>query len=225
VTEITDHLADIIERVARSAEHVGRSRNDVTIVAISKQQPASSIAIAQRAGVEDFGESYVQEALPKIAALAGSRLTWHFVGKLQANKTRQVAEAFDWVHTVDRLKIAERLSEQRNSLAPPLNVLIQVNQGGDAQRSGAQPQDVAELARAIAVLPRLKLRGLMTLPPQSDAPARWFAELAALRASLEREGVPLDSLSMGMSGDFENAVAAGATHVRIGTAIFGKREP
>ncbi len=225
MTEITDHLADIIERVARAAKHVGRSPNSVTIVAISKQHPASSIATVHRAGVEHFGESYVQEALPKIAALAGSRLTWHFVGKLQANKTRQVAEAFDWVHTVDRVKIAERLSEQRSPFAEPLNVLIQVNQGGDAQRSGARLQDVAELARAIAVLPRLKLRGLMTLPPQSDSPARWFAELAALRASLEGAGVSLDSLSMGMSGDFEDAIAAGATHVRIGTAIFGRREP
>jgi PLP dependent protein len=225
VTQITDHLADIIERVARAAERVGRSPHDVTIVAISKQQPASSIAVAHRAGIENFGESYVQESLPKIAALADSRLTWHFVGKLQANKTRQVAEAFDWVHTVDRVKIAERLDEQRSPSAAPLNVLIQVNQSDDAQRSGARPQDVAELARAIAVMPRLKLRGLMTLPPQSDSPTRWFAELAALRNSLERDGVALDSLSMGMSGDFEQAVAAGATHVRIGTAIFGKREP
>jgi pyridoxal phosphate enzyme (YggS family) len=225
VTQITDHLAEIIERVARAAERVNRSPHDVTIVAISKQQPVSSIAAAHRAGIENFGESYVQEALPKIAALADSRLTWHFVGRLQANKTRQVAEAFDWVHTVDRVKIAERLDEQRSPSAAPLNVLIQVNQSDDAQRSGARPQDVAELARAIAVMPRLKLRGLMTLPPQSDSPARWFAELAALRNSLERDGVALDSLSMGMSGDFEQAVAAGATHVRIGTAIFGKREP
>jgi pyridoxal phosphate enzyme (YggS family) len=218
-------LAEIIERVARAAERVNRSPHDVTIVAITKQQTASSIAAAHRAGIENFGESYVQEALPKIAALADSRLAWHFVGRLQANKTRQVAEAFDWVHTVDRVKIAERLSEQRSSSAAPLNVLIQVNQGGDAQRSGARPQDVVNLARAISVMPRLKLRGLMTLPPQSDAPARWFAELAALRISLERDGVALDSLSMGMSGDFEEAVAAGATHVRIGTAIFGKRQP
>ncbi len=167
----------------------------------------------------------MQEALPKIAELARLKLTWHFVGKLQANKTRDVAATFDWVHTVDRLKIAERLSEQRSPFAAPLNVLIQVNQGGEAQKGGVLPRDVAGLARAVAALPRLKLRGLMTLPPQSDSPERRFAELAALRAELGRQGVALDSLSMGMSADFEEAIAAGATHVRIGTAIFGAREP
>jgi pyridoxal phosphate enzyme (YggS family) len=223
VTEITDHLAQIIERVARAAERVNRSPSSVTIVAIGKQKPIAAIAAAHRAGLEHFGESYVQEALPKIAALTHLPLTWHFVGKLQTNKTRQVAEAFDWVHAVDRLKIAERLDEQRQPSAAPLNVLIQVNQGGEAQKGGARPEDVADLARAIGALPRLKLRGLMTLPPQSGTPARWFAELAALRAELVRNGMALDSLSMGMSGDFEEAIAAGATHVRIGTAIFGSR--
>lgn len=158
-----------------------------------------------------------------MAALADLALTWHFVGRLQANKTGQVAEAFDWVHTVDRLKIAERLSEHRNPFAKPLNVLIQVNQGGEPQKSGVRPEDVAALADAIAALPRLKLRGLMTLPPQSGTPARWFSELAALRDTLEARGNVLDSLSMGMSADFEEAIAAGATHVRIGTAIFGSR--
>ena len=165
----------------------------------------------------------MQEALPKIATLTLLPINWHFVGKLQANKTRQVAEAFDWVHTVDRLKIAERLSEQRSPFAAPLNVLIQVNQGDEAQKAGARPEDVAGLARGIAALPRLKLRGLMTLPPQSGTPARWFSELAALRAALGSDGIALDSLSMGMSADFEEAIAAGATHVRIGTAIFGSR--
>ena len=223
MTEITDHLAQIFERVARAAERARRSPNSVTIVAIAKQQPASAIAEAQRAGVAHFGESYVQEALPKIAALAELPISWHFVGKTQANKTRQVAETFDWVHTVDRLKIAERLSEQRSPHAAPLNVLIQVNQGDEPQKSGARPADVAELARAIAALPRLTLRGLMTLPPQSRTPAHWFAELAALRAELQSSGAALDSLSMGMSGDFEEAIAAGATHVRVGTAIFGAR--
>ena len=225
VTQITDHLAQIIERVARAAERAGRSPKSVTIVAIGKQQPPSSIAAARRAGLEHFGESYVQEALPKIDELADLGLTWHFVGKLQANKTRQIAEAFDWVHTVDRLKIAERLSEQRSPFAKPLNVLIQVNQGGEPQKSGARPEDVAVLARAIAALPNLVLRGLMTLPPQSGTPARWFSELAALRALLAAEGIALDSLSMGMSADFEEAIAAGATLVRIGTAIFGSRSP
>jgi hypothetical protein len=158
-----------------------------------------------------------------MAALADLPVVWHFVGKLQANKTRQIAERFAWVHTVDRLKIAERLSEQRPAHAPPLNVLIQVNQAGEAQKGGALPADVAELARATTKLPRLQLRGLMTLPPQSGAPAKWFAELAALRARLAQDGIVLDSLSMGMSADFEDAIAQGATLVRIGTALFGPR--
>lgn len=223
MTEITDHLAEIIERVARSTERAGRSVTSVTIVAISKQQRASAIAAAHRAGLRHFGESYVQEALPKMAELVGLPITWHFVGKLQGNKTRQVAEAFDWVHTLDRLKIAERLNEQRPASAPPLNVLIQVNQGNEPQKGGAPVADVATLAHAIVDLPRLKLRGLMTLPPQSDTPKKWFAELAALRAELEQSGVPLDTLSMGMSADFEPAIEAGATMVRIGTALFGAR--
>jgi pyridoxal phosphate enzyme (YggS family) len=224
VTEITEHLAQIIERVARTAERSGRSRSSVTIVAVGKQQPATALAAVARAGLRDLGESYVQEALPKIAALGNLPVTWHFVGKLQANKTRQVAEAFDWVHTVDRLKIAERLSEQRSPFAAPLNVLIQVNQASEPQKGGARPEEVSELARAIAALPRLALRGLMTLPPQTGNPTRWFMELAALRARLENDGLALDSLSMGMSGDFEEAIAAGATLVRIGTGIFGARE-
>ena len=223
MTEITDHLAQIVERVARATQHSGRSATSVTIVAVSKQQPATAIMTAYRAGLTHFGESYVQEALPKMAALANSRITWHFVGTLQANKTRLVAAAFDWVHTVDRQRIAERLNEQRPAYATPLNVLIQVNQGEEIEKSGALVADVAELGRAIMQLPRLKLRGLMTLPPQRGVPAHWFAELAALRARLESEGIPLDTLSMGMSADFEQAIGAGATLVRIGTAIFGSR--
>jgi len=223
VTDITDHLADLIERVARAAARAGRAPNSVTIIAVAKQQPSTAIVAAHRAGLRHFGESYVQEALPKVAALTDLPITWHFVGRLQANKTRQVAETFDWVHTVDRLKIAERLSEQRGPFSAPLNVLIQVNQGGEEQKAGVRPADVAELARAIAELPRLNLRGLMTLPPQGGTRSHWFEELAALRAALVRDGIALDTLSMGMSDDFEEAIAAGATHVRIGTAIFGAR--
>jgi pyridoxal phosphate enzyme (YggS family) len=223
VTDITDHLADIVERVARAARHVQRSPSSVTIVAVSKQQPSSAIVAAHRAGIAHFGESYVQEAIRKMDAVADLPITWHFVGKLQTNKTRQVAERFDWVHTVDRLRIAERLNEQRPAFAAPLNVLIQVNQGEEAQKGGAAVKEVAMLARAVAELPRLKLRGLMTLPPQSGAPAEWFAELAALRTRLERDAFVLDTLSMGMSADFEEAIAAGATLVRIGSAIFGER--
>jgi PLP dependent protein len=223
VTQITDPLADIVERVARATMRSGRSPSDVTIVAVSKQQPAAAIVAAHRAGLTHFGESYVQEALPKMDAVGALPLTWHFVGRSQANKTRQIAERFDWVHTVDRLRIAERLNEQRPAFAAPLNVLIQVNQGSEEQKSGATPADVAALARTILNLPRLRLRGLMSLPPQSDSSSRWFAELAALQARLREAGIPLDTLSMGMSGDFEEAIAAGATMIRIGTAIFGSR--
>jgi PLP dependent protein len=226
VTEITAHLADIVERVARATARAQRTHGSVQIVAVSKQQPVSAIAAAYAAGLRHFGESYIQEALPKMAQLEELDITWHFVGRLQANKTRAVAEHFDWVHTVDRLRIAERLNEQRPHLAPPLNVLIQINQGGEEQKAGALEQDAAVLARGISALPRLALRGLMTLPPQSgDGPGAWFASLATLRNRLAADGIPLDTLSMGMSADFEAAIAEGASFVRIGTAIFGARDP
>ena len=226
MTEITAHLANIVERVARATARAHRTPDSVQIVAVSKQQPVSAIAAAYAAGLRHFGESYVQEALPKMAELEELDITWHFIGRLQANKTRAVAEHFDWVHTVDRLRIAERLSEQRPHLAAPLNVLIQINQGGEAQKAGALEHDADALARGIAALPRLALRGLMTLPPQSGAGApAWFASLAALRARLVAQGIPLDTLSMGMSADFEAAIAEGTNFVRIGTAIFGARDP
>jgi len=196
----------------------------VQIIAVSKLQPASAIAAAYAAGLRHFGESYVQEALPKMAELEELDIVWHFIGRLQANKTRAVAEHFDWVHTVDRLRIAERLNEQRPHFAPPLNVLIQINQGGEDQKAGTLEHDVDSLARGISALPKLALRGLMTLPPQSGEKAgAWFASLAALRARLAAGGIPLDTLSMGMSADFEAAIAEGANFVRIGTAIFGAR--
>jgi pyridoxal phosphate enzyme (YggS family) len=226
VTDITERLAQIVERVARAATRSGRDPSDVTIVAVSKGQPAAAIAAAHAAGVRHFGENYVQEAVPKMDRVAELPITWHFIGKLQANKTRLVAERFAWVHTVDRARIAERLNEQRPPHAEPLNVLIQVNQGNqgaEPHRGGAAPNEVAALAKIIAALPRLHLRGLMTLPPQHDSPKRWFAELATLSARLRADGIALDALSMGMSADFEAAIAAGATFVRIGTAIFGSR--
>jgi pyridoxal phosphate enzyme (YggS family) len=225
VTEITDHLAQIIERVARAALRSGRSANDVTVVAISKQQSPRAIAEVAACGVRDIGESYVQEALAKIAALTAEKITWHFVGRLQSNKTRAVAEHFDWVHTLDRARIAERLAEQRPRFAPPLNVLIQVNQGDESQKAGVAPTEVKALAEAVLSLPRLRLRGLMTLPPQACAPEQWFADLAQLQRQLVSAGIPLDKLSMGMSADFEAAIAAGANLVRIGTSIFGARVP
>ena len=221
MTEITYHLADIVERVARAAQHA-RGASDVTIVAVSKAQPASAISAAFHAGQAHFGESYVQEAVAKMDELAGLDITWHFIGRVHANKTRTIAERFDWVHTVDREKTALRLSEQRPPAAPPLNVLIQVNLANEPQKNGVAAADVAGLARAIRDLPRLALRGLMTLPPQQSS-AAWFADLKALRDRLAADGVELDTLSMGMSGDFELAIAAGSNCVRIGTAIFGPR--
>ena len=179
MTDITAHLANIVERIARATEHARRARDSVQIIAISKQQPASAIAEAYAAGVRHFGESYVQEALPKMAELQGLDITWHFVGRLQANKTRAIAEHFDWVHTVDRVKIAERLNEQRPHFAARLNVLLQINQGGEEQKAGVSEQDAAALAREVVALPQLALRGLMTLPPREGSAAEaWFSALA-----------------------------------------------
>jgi pyridoxal phosphate enzyme (YggS family) len=218
-------LAEIVERVARSTHASGRAPGSVTIVAVSKQQSAAAIAAAHASGIRDFGESYIQEALPKMTELANFAIVWHFIGKLQTNKTRTVAEHFAWVHTLDRLKIAERLAEQRPHFALPLNVLIQVNQGNEAQKGGVAPHDVEALAYAVRALPRLRLRGLMTIPPRDaiDSGA-YFAKLATLQRGLVAGGLALDTLSMGMSQDFETAIVAGATHVRIGTAIFGARD-
>ena len=222
MTEITEHLRGIAARVARAARLAGLA-TDVTIVAVSKQRTSEEIAEAFRAGQRDFGESYAQEAVRKIDALRDLDVTWHFIGALQANKTRLVAEKFQWVHTVDRDKIAARLNEQRPHFAPPLDVLIQVNQAREAQKSGAAVEEVPALARAILALPRLRLRGLMTIPPADSDPEPWFRALAALQARLRGEGLALDTLSMGMSADFEKAIAAGSNCVRIGTAIFGSR--
>ena len=223
MTQITDHLANIHERV----EHATRSANradSVTIVAVSKGQTPAAIAAAYHAGQRHFGESYVQEALPKIRQLAAlDDIVWHFVGRLQANKTRAIAESFAWVHTLDREKLAQRLNDQRPHYAAPLNVLIQVNQGREEQKAGVGETEVAALASAVASLPRLRLRGLMTLPPQEGDAGAWFRRLAALSERLSVDGHGFDTLSMGMSGDFEAAIAAGANCVRIGTAIFGAR--
>ncbi len=195
------------------------------IVAVSKQQSSARIAEAFRAGQLHFGESYAQEAIEKMDALRSLDITWHFIGSIQTNKTRLIAERFQWVHTVDRQKIAARLNEQRPHFAPPLNVLIQVNQAGEEQKGGVAESEVRGLAREIAALPRLKLRGLMAIPPHSDGAAaeKWFRRLAELRDALVRDAFEVDTLSMGMSADFEEAIAAGANCVRIGTAIFGER--
>ena len=200
----------------------------VTLLVVSKTFPARAVQEAFAAGARRFGENYVQEGLDKITELAAlrSQLEWHLIGPLQSNKTKPVAEAFDWVHSVDRLKIAQRLSEQRPADLPPLNVCLQVNISGEASKSGVAPGDVLALAQAVAQLPRLRLRGLMAVPePAADVEAQRVPHraLAALQAQLQTQGLTLDTLSMGMSADLEAAVMEGATMVRIGSAIFGSR--
>jgi pyridoxal phosphate enzyme (YggS family) len=198
----------------------------VQLVAVSKTFSADAIRAALGHGQSRFGESYVQEALSKIAALADAEIEWHFIGPIQSNKTREIAAHFDWVHGVDRLKIAQRLNDQRPAQLAALNVCIQVNISGEATKSGVAPDQVESLARAVLALPRLKLRGLMAIPAPRDAFEEQRAACAALRAVFERlraRGIELDTLSMGMSDDLEAAIAEGATLVRVGTAIFGAR--
>jgi hypothetical protein len=214
-------------RMATAAGRAGRSVDSVTLLAVSKGQPAESIGAAAAAGLTDIGESYLGEAVGKIATLGDLPLTWHFIGRLQSNKTREVAEHFAWVHGLDRLKIAERLAAQRPYHAPALKVCIQVNLAGEETKGGVPAAEVPRLASAVAALPRLALRGLMCIPPEETDPERqrqWFARLRALRDSLNGDGFRLDTLSMGMSGDFEAAIQEGATIIRVGTAIFGPRQ-
>ena len=213
-------------KIAASARAAGRDAAAVTLIGVAKSQPPSRLLEAVDAGLADIAENYLQEAREHSVLLAGRALCWHFIGALQSNKTRPVAESFDWVHTVDRLRIAERLSEQRPRERPPLAVCIQVRLGGEATKSGVEPVELAALAGRVAVLPRLALRGLMCLPPEETEPERqrhWFCELRRLLLQLNEAGHRLDALSMGMSVDFESAVAEGATHLRIGSALFGPR--
>ena len=213
-------------RIAEAARAAGRNVDSVTLLAVSKGQSSAAIDSAASAGIEHFGENFVQEALPKMEALAGRELTWHFIGRLQANKTRPVAENFAWVHAVDRLKVAERLSAQRPFHAPPLNICLQLHVGGEASKGGVESAEIRELAGAVAALPRLRLRGLMCMPPaESDVTRQrqWFLETRQVFDYLNERGMGLDTLSMGTSADFESAIAEGSTIVRIGTAIFGPR--
>jgi hypothetical protein len=225
---VIGNLQAVESRIAQACARAGRPVDSVTLLAVSKTFPASAVRDAFDAGCRQFGENYVQEALDKIATLADLRpqITWHLIGPLQSNKTRPVAEAFDWVHSVDRLKIAQRLSEQRPAHLSPLQVCLQVNISGEASKSGLAPDEVQGVARAVAALPRLRLRGLMAIPEPAGDEATQRAPHRALRAlldALNADGLALDTLSMGMSADLEAAVAEGATIVRVGTALFGGR--
>ena len=219
-------LASVRERITVAARNASRDAAGVTLVGVAKSQPLERLLPALDAGLADLGENYVQEARAHFEALAGRSFRRHFIGALQTNKTREAAQLFDWVHTIDRLRIAERLSAQRPESMPALDVCLQVQIGGEATKSGVAPAGLAALADAVASLPRLRLRGLMCLPPEEAEPERqrwWFAELRRLSEDLNASGHRLDALSMGTSGDYETAIAEGATHVRIGTAVFGAR--
>lgn len=223
---LPDRLAAVRARIESAARSAGREPDSVRLLAVSKQQPASSVRALAGAGQQEFGESYAQEGLAKITALADLPLTWHFIGRLQANKTREVAGRFAWLHTLDRERIAVRLNDQRPHHAPPLQVLLQVRLADEPGRAGVAPADLPRLAGIVTGLPRLRLRGLMCMPPQTDdeeTQRGFFRRLRTLRDELALRGHALDTLSMGMSGDLESAVAEGATIVRIGTALFGPR--
>ena len=229
MSPIAEHLHAVRQRIAQAAAQCGRAPDAIELLAVSKTFSAEAIREAYAAGQRAFGESYVQEALEKIATLADlpAPVCWHFIGPLQSNKTRQVAAHFDWVHAIDRLKIAERLSEQRPAGLAPLQVCVQVNISGEASKSGVEPDALLDLAQSVAALPNLRLRGLMAIPAPCDDPAQArapFARLAALADTLRAAGLAIDTLSMGMSNDLDAAIAEGSTLVRVGTAIFGARD-
>ena len=220
-------LQSVRDRIARAARHAGRDPTSVGLLAVTKQQPPAVVRAAYEAGQRDFGENYAQEGVAKVDELADlAEARWHYIGRLQANKTREVAERFAWVHTVDRERIAARLSAQRPHHAPPLQVLLQVRLAEEPGKGGIEPAALPALATVVAAMPRLKLRGLMCIPPPAhglEAQRRPFRELRELLERLNAGGHQLDTLSMGMSDDLEAAIAEGATIVRVGTAIFGAR--
>jgi PLP dependent protein len=228
MSTIADNIALVGARIRAASLAAQRAEDSVQLLAVSKTKPSQALREAYAAGLRDFGENYLQEALGKQQELSDLPLIWHFIGPIQSNKTRSIAEHFDWVHSVDRLKIAQRLSEQRPAELPPLNICIQVNVSGEASKSGCTPADLPALASAISALPRLKLRGLMAIPePTEDRAVQdaAFAAVGALNKHLQDSlNLPLDTLSMGMSHDLEAAIAQGATWVRIGTALFGARD-
>lgn len=224
---IAESLQSLKRRITEAEQRFGRRPGSVTLLAVSKVHPAAAIKEAYSAGQHAFGENYLQEALVKIHELTDLDLEWHFIGPIQSNKTRLIAEHFHWVHSVDRLKIARRLSEQRGANLPPLNVCVQVNVSDELSKSGVTLDEVSDLVLAVAELPQVHLRGLMTIPLPSAEFNAQRAPYRTLRSALERlsaSGPPLDTLSMGMTADMEAAIAEGATIVRVGTAIFGARD-
>jgi pyridoxal phosphate enzyme (YggS family) len=227
MTTIAVNLQAVRERIARAAQAAGRPASEIRLIAVSKTFPAELISAAHAHGQRAFGENYVQEAVDKITRLAHLSLEWHFIGPIQSNKTRAIAEHFHWVHSIDREKIAVRLNAARPADLPPLEVCIQINVSGEGSKSGAALGAHLALAQAIIALPRLRLRGLMTIPeptPDTALQRRRFALLRKLKDDIAATGIALDTLSMGMSDDLESAVAEGATMVRVGTAIFGQRQ-
>ncbi|MDU9023711.1 YggS family pyridoxal phosphate-dependent enzyme [Pseudomonas corrugata] len=224
MSTIADNIAQVRSRIRAAEQAAHRAADSVQLLAVSKTKPAQALREAYAAGLRDFGENYLQEALGKQIELTDLPLIWHFIGPIQSNKTRAIAEHFDWVHSVDRLKIAQRLSEQRPAGLPPLNICIQVNVSGEASKSGCTPEDLPALADAISALPHLTLRGLMAIPEPTEERAAQDAAFAAVQRLQASLALPLDTLSMGMSHDLESAIAQGATWVRIGTALFGARD-
>jgi len=225
-TSIADNIAQVRMQMAAACQSAGRAQGSVQLLAVSKTWGADAVRTAHAAGQTDFGENYIQEAVDKITALRDLPLVWHCIGPIQSNKTRLVAEHFDWVHSIDRLKIAQRLSEQRPEHLPPLQVCIQVNVDGGETKSGVSAQELPALAQAVAALPRMRLRGLMTIPEPAETDAQMRAvhrQAKDLYEQLRAQGLPMDTLSMGMSADMAAAIAEGSTMVRVGTAIFGKR--
>ncbi|WCE08058.1 YggS family pyridoxal phosphate-dependent enzyme [Pseudomonas sp. JBR1] len=224
MSTIAENSATVLERIAVASRTAGRDPATVGLLAVSKTKPAAALREAAGAGLRDFGENYLQEALDKQLELADLPLVWHFIGPIQSNKTRAIASHFDWVHSVDRLKIAQRLAEQRLPERGPLNICLQVNVSGEASKSGCHPDELPALATAVSQLPNLRLRGLMAIPEPTDDPASQRAAFARLRTLSEALNLGLDTLSMGMSQDLEAAIAEGATWVRVGTALFGARD-
>ncbi len=226
MTNVTRNLSKIRQRIQQACDSCGRDPAEVSLLAVSKKHPADAIRVAFQAGQRAFGENFVQEALSKQRQLKDLDIEWHFIGHIQSNKTREIATSFDWVHSVDRLKVAKKLSEHRPPDQPDLGICLQVALADESGKSGVRPDNLADLASQIDTLPRLRLRGLMCIPPPSENPSRqrhWFALLAGMQNEIKQLGFSLDTLSMGMSNDLEAAIVEGSTLVRLGTAVFGRR--